>query len=141
MTAAAVLLSSPFHVTEELGGISIDRPVRNALIESFLINARRLTTFLRDDKPREVCAKHYLPTWTKWEFGGEIIGLVSETLAHVTYREKPQPYKVRTIINPLAAGTTEFVHQLAASESAWHPHFEPVVELLSRRLPAISNLG
>src|SRR4051794_16792143 len=53
--------------------------LNNALIESFLANARRIGWFLHDAKPGDAYAGDYLfpEPWAGWPDADEIVGLVS----------------------------------------------------------------
>src|SRR5262245_58113519 len=92
--------------------------VPNALIESFLANARRIAWFLKGYKD-DVYAGDYLPTWVRPTNVGWIIGKVSLVLSHAKYEGKPAPYRYREMVDPLADGMLTFVAGLEAAESEW----------------------
>jgi hypothetical protein len=102
---AGVLLSEP----QVLSAFMTPEPknlqpwISNALIESFLANARRIGWFLHNAKAGDAFAGDYLSPepWDGWSDADAIVGLVSDVLSHSKYLPKPKPYKWRTLADPL----------------------------------------
>jgi hypothetical protein len=140
---SGVLLSEPasFHWAPQ-GVMSgpIEPWVRNALIESFLNNARRLAWFLHRAHEKDAYAGDYLPSWCGRPAVGPIIGRVSDALSHARYKGKPEPYKFRSIVDPIAAGMSDFIDDLGGAGSAWHGRFQPLAELIDAVRPSIHDI-
>jgi len=139
---SGVFLSEPstFHWAPQ--GVMSDpiQPwIRNALIESFLNNARRLAWFLHAAKEKDAYAGDYL-LWGGRPAVGPIIGLVSNALSHARLKGKPQPYKFRSIVDPIADGMSDFIRDLGAVQSAWHDRFRPLIELIDATRPKIRDI-
>jgi hypothetical protein len=112
--------------------------VINALVESFLSNARGLAYFLRNNK-NDVRAEDYAPGWPKWAPAGPIIGRVAVTVAHPRYTPKPPPWELRPIAQPLVEGMVRFGERLFDQQSPWADRFAvPVMQAVTvvDQLPA-----
>jgi len=139
-----VLLSEPasFHWAPH-GVISepIEPWIRNALIESFLNNARRLAWFLHGAHDKDAYAGDYLRSWHSRPDVGPIIGRVSESLSHARYKGKPGPYQFRSIVDPIADGMLDFVSDLGAAGSVWHGRFKPLDDLIGAVRASIHDIS
>ena len=114
----------------------------NALIESFLANARRIGWFLHDAPAGDAFAGDYLSPvgWDGWPDAEPIIGLVSDVLSHSKYLAKPEPYKWRSMTDPLAAGMVAFIDRLDSVGSKWHSAFASLAVESARLLPRIHDV-
>lgn len=139
---AGVLLSrrETFIVRSPLEEYMVRRGIDNALIESFLGNARRIAYFLIGHKD-DTYAGDYLPpdTWSRWSAAGPTIGLVSSVLSHARYVPKAPPYKWRSLADPLVAGMEEFLKALEHSRSPWVELFAQLREFTTVLLPEIRD--
>jgi len=141
---AGVLLSD----ARVLEGVGTTEPnlvypwITNALIESFLANARRIGWFLNDALAGDAYAGDYLrpEPWEGWPAAKPIVKLVSDVLSHSKYVPKPAPYQWGTLATPLVEGMTRFIDRLAERESPWHSEFAPLAEVATGLYPHIRDL-
>ena len=85
MLWSGLLLSEPSLFHRSVGGVvsdPIEPWIRNALIESFLNNSRRLAWFLHRAHEKDAYAGDYLSSWGGRPLVGPIIGRVSDALSH-----------------------------------------------------------
>lgn len=116
--------------------------VTNALVESFLTNARRIGWFLHEALAGDAYAGDFLPAgkWDDWPTADPVVDLASNHLSHSKYIPKPDPYRWRTLMTPLVEGMGEFVERLRAEDSRWLSTFEPLIDLASGMLLFVSDV-
>ena len=122
--------------------------VRNALLESSLVNARVLAYFLANSASgNEVTAFDFLPeaswdrTVARADLGRDLIGKVSDHLTHAKHVAPPDPWELvnmeRQIIRPM----TRFIDALRQHDRGRAGRLEATIVPLSRKLDHAEELA
>jgi hypothetical protein len=141
-----VLLSEPAYFCRSRNGAEfeqVDPWVPNALIESFLTNAHRISSFLHDPPAGDVDASDFLApaSWPGWEQVGPTLGVVAQVLSRDRYGARPEPSEWRTLLDPLADGMKAFIVALAREQSPWSSAFAPLTAPIDALRPRVRNVG
>jgi len=141
-----VLLSEPAYFCRSRGGAEfeqVDPWVPNALIESFLTNARRIASFLHPAPADDVDASDFLAPapWAGWEPVGPTLGAVARVASGGRHGSGPEPAEWRTLLDPLADGMQAFIAALDREQSPWSSPFAPLTAIIDALRPRVRNVG